>query len=171
MLRPALLAALGVVASGTSIVHEELADSANATRTFCIYLNGTGKNALVQPSVSYRYHNDSKKLLLHQHDDNSEVFSAKVTLKGTGTVEYIITAGTEFWTPQNASFGSFKKLEPPASVASAAGSDFGFVGHTLEDVPHGHYYTNTGSAYFLVVFALFGSGIFLACIFFGTEAE
>ena len=158
-----LVAALAV-ASGL-IVHDELADSANATRTFCIYLKGAGKNALVQPSVNYRYHNDSKKLLLHQHKDKFEVFSAEATFEGTGDVEYIITAGTEFWTPENASFGTFKKLAPVAAAVSG-----NVVGHTLEDTPHGHYYyTSSSSSYFIVVFALFGSGIFLTCILFSTE--
>ena len=157
---PPLILILGL-ASGTHIEHEQLGDSSNATRTFCIYLRGVTAESLLQPKVNYRYHNDSSQLLLHQHADDAEAFSAAATFEGEGTVEYIITAGTQFWTPPNASFASFRKL-PAVAAASVAE-------HTLEDTPHTHYYSYSGTAYFAVVFAIFGAGIFLAAIFFAFD--
>ena len=110
----ALLAvAVGLVlaAEPVSIKHKELRNSHDPTRTFCIRLKNVAADTPLQPSVMFRFHNDSQQLLLQQDDKDAEVFRGSHTFKGTGHVEYIITAGNVFWTPEKGSFGEFEQLE------------------------------------------------------------
>lgn len=113
------------VATPVEIEHKELHDSTNATRLFCIRLKNVAADIPLQPTVMYRFHDESQQLLLAQDDNDTEVFSAYHTFAGVGRVEYIITAGNVFWTPENGSLGSyatFEQLEPPSTTTTTGTS-------------------------------------------------
>ena len=111
---------LALATGPVSIQHEELGDSHNPTRTFCIRLKNVAPDTPLQPSVMFRFRNDSQQLLLQQDNQDNEVFRGTHTFNGTGHVEYIITAGNVFWTPKGASFGAFDQLETTTTTTTTA---------------------------------------------------
>ena len=167
----ALLVALAA-AEPVKIEHTELPSSHNPERTFCIRLKNVAADIPLQPTVMYRYHNDSQQLLLHQDDSDAEVFRGSHVFDGTGAVEYIITAGNVFWTPQNASFGTFEQLGVTTTTtrstsvlqtfsAPLAAKSAHTAEHTIGD--HNHYHSGWNSwAFVWIALAL----LFLSFIFF-----
>ena len=102
---------LATAQKNDQIQHEKLADSSNATRVFCVKIDGATENSLIQPTVLLEFNGDSRQLPLLQSNTEPTVFRGTITFEGPGLVEYIITAGTAFWTPQNSSVASFRQLE------------------------------------------------------------
>ena len=177
----ALWLAATAVATPVKIEHDELQDSANATRLFCIRLKNVAADIPLQPTVMYRFHKESQQLLLTQDDNDTEVFSAYHTFDGVGRVEYIITAGNVFWTPENTSLGSFatfEQLEPPTTQTTtlettpttthrlAQTAQVQIAHHAYEDDTATHYHRNyTGGVFLWFALAL----IVFSFIFFGLQ--
>lgn len=167
------------VATPVKIEHEEMLDSTNATRLFSIRLKNVAADTPLQPTVMYRFHDESQQLLLAQDDNDTEVFSAYHTFDGVGKVEYIITAGNVFWTPENASSGSFatfEQLQPPttttpttSTTATSSTAEPHVARHVIgidEDTGSAHYHVSYTGGFFLW-FAL--ALIIFSFIFFGLQ--
>jgi hypothetical protein len=134
---------LALATGPVSIEHEELGDSHNPTRTFCIRLKNVAPDTPLQPSVMFRFRNDSQQILLQQDNQDNEVFRGTHTFNGTGHVEYIITAGNVFWTPKGASFGAFDQLETTTTTTTTATTTLATT--VTSTKPHVARHTYTGN--------------------------
>ena len=174
MLTPALVWAAVIVAAEPKnavsdlIQHEQLQDSSNATRVFCIKINAASENSLLMPTVLLEFNGDSMQLQLRQSKDDQTVFRGVETFEGPGLVEYIITAGTAFWAPENSSVASFRQLPTtttptvPTLPTVPAGKMVG-----AEQTNHTVHYNDTGAmfyvfvVFFVLLFILFASAVFV----------
>ena len=148
---PAFVLLVGVaLAAQNGIEHEQLGNSTNATRHFCVKIESASKNSLLQPAVHLTYHGDSRLLPLLQSEADPHIFRGDATFEGTGRVDYIITAGSGFWAPENSSSASFWQLGPQRAVEATADA--------ATTAPH-QYYGDIGSGFF--VFLVFYVLIFL----------
>ena len=149
---PAAVLLVGVaLAASNGIEHEQLGDSTNATRHFCVRIESASENSLLQPVVHLTYHNDSRLLPLLQSEADPHIFRGDATFQGTGRVDYIITAGSGFWGPKDGSVASFWQLGAQQGAKATANRADG-----ESAVPHQYYYNDIGSGFFvfLVLYVL-----------------
>lgn len=177
MLTPALVWAAVIVAAEPKdvvsdlIQHEQLQDSSNATRVFCIKINAASENSLLMPTVLLEFNGNSMQLQLRQSKDDPTVFRGVETFDGPGLVEYIITAGTAFWAPENSSVASFRQLPstttPTVTTVPTLPTVAAEKEVDAEQTNHTGYYNDTGAmfyvfvVFFVLLFIFFASAVFV----------